>query len=196
MTANSADEVWLPVVGYAGLYEASSLGQVRSLYRAGTRGRVLRQHVSKSTGYLYVVLYRDARRSQQNVHTLVAGAFLGPRPEGRETRHGPGGRLENAITNLGYGTQSQNSGEDRRRDGTLPCGEQNGNAKLTADIVREIRRDAASTTYVSQAREYGVNPSTIAAIVRGHSWRHLLEADASMHATVDEAVQSLLAGAR
>ena len=37
--------VWKDVVGYEGLYQVSNLGEVRSLPRATTKGKVIKQYI-------------------------------------------------------------------------------------------------------------------------------------------------------
>lgn len=102
-------ERWLPVVGWEGLYEVSDQGRVRSLDRwvlnKTRRGRVLTPHLHP---YGYVDLCRDATRMKTTVHSLVASAFLGPRPAGMEARHLDGNHLNNRVENLKWGTHSEN----------------------------------------------------------------------------------------
>jgi hypothetical protein len=50
------------------------------------------------------------------VHQLVARAFLGLRPEGQVTRHLDDDVMNNSISNLAYGTKSENR-EDAVRNG-------------------------------------------------------------------------------
>ena len=59
--------------------------------------------------------------------------------------------------------------------GKYHCGEQNGNAVLTADKVREIwkLREAGWAIY-ELASEFGVGRRTIDHIVNGRTWRHLM----------------------
>lgn len=79
-------------------------------------GRVLRR-TPGSHGYLSVVLKDMDRRQNRTVHSLVAAAFYGPRPEGMETRHLDGNPANNRVENLRYGTQSENN-LDRVSHGT------------------------------------------------------------------------------
>lgn len=55
-------------------------------------------------------------------------------------------------------------------------GERNGNHRLTADEVREIRKMYASGDWTQRelAREFGVAQGNIAFIVTNRTWRHLL----------------------
>lgn len=102
---------WAAVPGWAGLYEVSDAGDVRSLDRKvrGRRvqGRVLRP-APNPKGYLIVILSGLGRRVGYPVHRLVAEAFLGPRPIGMHTCHNDGDNRNNTVTNLRYDTQSAN----------------------------------------------------------------------------------------
>jgi hypothetical protein len=181
-------ERWLAVPGHEGLYEVSDCGRVRSLDRTvesanrwgdlqrSIRGRVLRQRPSGSHGYLAVALWKDGRRKFHYVHRLVGEAFLGPLPPGKQTRHGPRGKLDNWLTNLCYGTPEEDH-QDKLRDGTFRHGHVTGSAhhsaKLTAEIAAECRRrNAAGETQVVLAREFGVTQGTISLVIRGQTWRH------------------------
>ena len=121
------DEIWKPIPGYEGKYEVSNLGRVRSLdrsvwccgaikgsYFSRKPGRVLRPALA-STGYPSVVL---GRGNTQNVHVLVALAFLGPCPAGCEVRHIDGSRNNPCVDNLQYGTRRDNI-EDSKKHGTF-----------------------------------------------------------------------------
>ena len=167
-------ERWLPVGGYEGLYEVSDLGRVRSLPRFHAGGRVLKPAYNGPVAQ--VCLRRDGRSRTFKVHSLVAAAFLGPRPEGHEVCHGPAGRLDNRLANLSYGTKSKNNGEDKRRDGTLPVGILNPGAKLNDEIVRECRRRvAAGESCRALALEFGVDDTSMLDAVAGTNWGHVAD---------------------
>lgn len=178
---DDASERWLPVVGWERLYEVSDLARVRSVdrfvhYKDGRtpllRGKILTQFPN-TRGYLCVILSRDASSAQYPVHRLVGETFLGPLPDGMETRHGPGGKLDNRPVNLSYGTPLENQ-RDRVRDGTGSAGSMNGRAKLTEDLVRECRaRRASGASCASLAREFGVNKTAIHKAVTGQTWKHV-----------------------
>lgn len=105
---------WRPVVGYEDFYEVSSEGQLRSL----RRNRIMKGSPNEQ-GYLLVSLSRDGGFKTHAIHRVVAEAFLGSRPEGLETRHLDGNNTHNAVSNLAYGTKSENQ-RDRRTHGTDP----------------------------------------------------------------------------
>jgi len=121
-------EIWLPVVGYEGLYEVSSEGRVRSLGKVLTdslgRTRRIKPRILKrsySHGYPSIGLHGPQRSCTRTVHILVMEAFIGPRPPGlNEIRHYPDPDKNNArLENLSYGTHSQNA-FDRVEHGTHP----------------------------------------------------------------------------
>jgi hypothetical protein len=64
-----------------------------------------------------VTLCSNGRQESWFVHQLVAAAFLGPRPDGLEVRHLDGDPLNNAVSNLAYGTRLENI-QDKKRHGT------------------------------------------------------------------------------
>lgn len=172
-------ERWLPVPGFEGLYEVSDLGRVKSLPRQVKRGnlgglwlmpgRMLKPYRS-SNGYLTVNLCKDGVPTSMQVHRLVLLAFAGPCPPWLEARHGPGGPLDNRLANLSYGTSAENK-RDKIRDGTHPGGERNASAKLTTPQVIEIRsRYSHGESQAALAREYGVTPSTMWALVHNRTW--------------------------
>lgn len=99
-------EVWRPVVGFEGRYEVSDAGRVAGLCRGG---RVLSQFVD-ACGYYRLGLYKTSgRRVNKRVHTLVAEAFIGPRPRpDAVARHLDGDSLNNIPANLAWGTVSEN----------------------------------------------------------------------------------------
>jgi hypothetical protein len=88
-----------------------------------------------------------------------------------EACHGPGGKLDNRLSNLEWGTPEKNNGADKRRDGTAYRGERHHRAKLTEDDVREIRRQGAlGVPYSALATKYPVSPSMIGLICRRRAW--------------------------
>lgn len=121
------EETWKPIPGFEGAYEVSNLGRVRSVdrewfqvgrggkpYLHRKTGRILRA-AKCSVGYYTVVLGR--RAGSFPVHTLVALAFIGPRPERHDVRHLNDVRDDNRSINLAYGTRAENM-QDSIRNGT------------------------------------------------------------------------------
>ncbi|MBT2467829.1 NUMOD4 motif-containing HNH endonuclease [Streptomyces sp. ISL-66] len=121
---SQANERWLPVPGFEGLYLVSSEGRIFSkerIYPTGWRRgpRLMRLNLGKH-GYLRISL-KDSHgiRSTYQVHRLVARAFLGEPQPGHQARHLNGVRTDNRLDNLAWGTASENS-FDAIRHGTHP----------------------------------------------------------------------------
>lgn len=119
------DEVWKPVPGYEGEYAVSDHGRVRSLDRVVIRSngapthvreRVLRPGLHKLSGKRVVALCRDGAMRTEFVHRLVLSAFVGPCPAGHEACHRDDDGLNNSLSNLYWGTRSENM-HDRVRNG-------------------------------------------------------------------------------
>lgn len=106
-------EVYRPVPGFPS-YLVSNQGRVVSERR--TPARELTPRIKR--GYALVRL-ADGRGGdkQQAIHRLVLAAFVGPCPDGMEVRHLDGDRGNNVLSNLAYGTRSENS-RDKRSHGT------------------------------------------------------------------------------
>jgi hypothetical protein len=102
----------------------------------------------------------------------------GPIPEGKHvlhTCHDSNGRCVN-INHLKIGTKGKNTREcvlSGRNAVNILRGEQNGKSKLTDEKVREIRRLAKTQTQTSIARDFGVNFTTVNAIVNKRAWAHV-----------------------
>lgn len=109
-------EQWRPVVGYEGRYEVSDHGRVRGLDRRvrtkgggmmTVKGRVLAP-APNGNGHPAVSLHREGVSKTWKVHTLVLEAFVGPRPEGMGCRHLDSNPENNHLSNLCWGTQTEN----------------------------------------------------------------------------------------
>ncbi|WP_396877333.1 NUMOD4 domain-containing protein [Mycolicibacter heraklionensis] len=121
-------EKWLPVPGWEGIYSVSNHGNVRSEDRTiirsdgrrmTLRGRQLVPSVKPRTGHRWVGLLRNSVRTHANVHHLVLTAFVGARPAGLVCRHLDDDPANNHVSNLRWGSVSENS-FDRVRNGNHP----------------------------------------------------------------------------
>ena len=154
-------EIWRP---YLGEFSVSTLGRVRN-DRTG-RIRVLTPNGWGS--YLAWAIRIGGRQDIRYVHIAVLETFVGPRPPGNVARHLNGRSHDNRLTNLAWGTQSENM-EDARRHGTIAQGERNAAHKLTADRVREIR--ASTESGAELGRRLGVSKVAISLIRRRRTWK-------------------------
>lgn len=173
-------EVWRSVVGYEGLYEVSDQGGVRAPAKwTKSKGescylrkpRILLQSKHR---YWSVCLYRDAVKRTRLVHQLVVEAFIGPKPFANAVVcHGPGGVDDNSLTNLRYGTQTENLA-DREAMATVPRGESHGRAVLTAEQVLFIRTEMSrGVSSAVLAKQLGVSRELPWKIHKRLLWKHL-----------------------
>ncbi|MCD1287308.1 MULTISPECIES: NUMOD4 motif-containing HNH endonuclease [unclassified Brevibacterium] len=113
-------ERWLPVVGYEGLYEVSSIGNLRTVERKDSLGRRRksrpRKPALKPDGYLQVMLFKDGVNRNHYVQRLVLEAFAGPCPPLREACHRNDIKTDNRAENLRWGTRQENM-IDQARNG-------------------------------------------------------------------------------
>jgi hypothetical protein len=174
-------------------YEVSDDGRVRRRTASRTRpkscpagselpqsmvGRLRKRKSGKvyENLYLAVVLNNPETGVKRPfpVHRLVCEAFHGPEPTaGSHAAHNDGNRFRNVKDNVRWATPRENS-HDRYLHGTDAVGSKNGFAKLTEAIVIAILRRIASGAWSATiAREFAVSESTIDALKRGKSWRHV-----------------------
>lgn len=169
-------EIWKPVPGFGGRYEASTEGHVRSVRLPGTRlaGVVLRPTHASAYGYLAVQLVPEGEPSKSHyVHALVASTFMGERPgPDMEINHKYGNRENNRPGNLEYVSKSENGLHAAEVLGRHR-GEANGYAKLTAGDVRAIRALAGQVTVSVIAARFGITQGYASAVINRKTWRHL-----------------------
>ena len=101
-------EIWRTIEGYKGLYEISSLGNVRSLnYRHTGRTQLLKPTMER-LGYLQVGLSKNGKRKRYKVHRLVAQAFLTKTEGLPEVNHIDENKQNNCVDNLEWCDRSYN----------------------------------------------------------------------------------------
>jgi hypothetical protein len=118
-------ERWLPIPGWEDSYEISDHGRVRSISRVVIRrngnpqtfrGRILTPQVDIN-GYFVINLMRCGKPTRLRIPRLVLTVFVGQCPDGMECLHFDGTTTNNHLTNLKWGTRSENN-LDRQRHGT------------------------------------------------------------------------------
>lgn len=108
-------ETWKPIPGYEGLYEASSLGRVRSLDRVvrgrggcarRISGKVLTPQLNEK-GYWTLVLWKNNKLKTWKISRVVALAF-GVITADQEVDHEDRDKAHNAVSNLRASTRAGN----------------------------------------------------------------------------------------
>ena len=173
------EEEWKDIPGYEGKYKVSNMGRVKSLERKvpvrnpytgewferTVKERILRPGPYCKTGHLSVVLGHG--EVGKPVHQLVMRAFVGEPPAGMEVRHLNGNPKDNRLSNLKYGTRTENimdvfwQGKRWR--------------KLSIEDVVRIRFSSfCGFSDGELAAEFNVAESTIAQIRKGKKYQWIV----------------------
>lgn len=117
-----ADIIWKPLVGFEGLYEINTIGDIRSLDREfsyyDTRWERITTRKHKSApmkqfdsagGYKFVSLRRNGEYCQRYVHRLVAQTFISNPENKPEVNHKDRNKSNNCVDNLEWVTSKENS---------------------------------------------------------------------------------------
>lgn len=182
-------EEWRNIHGFEGLYQVSNFGRVKSLEfkqtiknRWGTlTTRVIKEKMLKDwrpahqRKYAHVILYKNGKGKTAGIHTLVAAAFLGPRPVSMVICHNDGNKANNNVDNLRYGTVKENSEDDIKHGvNFFKNGENHPTSKLSNKDVIEIRsRFACGENQTKIANDYGIVQQTVSGICREKVWKHV-----------------------
>lgn len=166
-------ELWRSVVGFEGFYEVSNRGRILSV----RRGRILAE--TDRGGYVETSMCVNYKQFHRLVHVLVAAAFVGPCPPGKEVNHKDLNKANNCDWNLEYVTHKRNcahaieNGNWPDRSANSHPGELHGMSKLTWDAVDEIRRLYGTNSWTHQclANRFGVTRGAITYVLSENAWR-------------------------
>lgn len=106
---NSNTEIWKDIPGFEERYQASNLGNIRSIQdNHGNYREQPRATWVSNKGYEYVQLFIKDKRHNVSVHHAVASAFI-PNPDQKPTvNHIDGVKTHNYRSNLEWMTYSEN----------------------------------------------------------------------------------------
>ena len=184
-------EEWRPVNNFAGLYEVSNLGRVRSLDRhvrsknnstmikhghilvpeiaGGTYTRNGRQY--HRSAYARVLFTVGKKQTHHSVHHLVLEAFVGPRPSPRhQANHKSGDKIDNRVENLEWVTPSENQLHAFHvlKTGAInyrPMYGAQNNAAKEIDVPRIHELKSHGMTQRAIAKLFGLHEQTISDIL-------------------------------
>ena len=180
--------VWKPVVNYEGLYEVSSDGRIRSLFRYK---KELKPSIT-GNGYATVELFKNKVGKRLSVHRIVAMAFIPNENNLPEVNHIDENKLNNNVSNLvwmskkenmswGTRTQRQIASTDYSTKNRKEIARTNG--KKTAKKVMQFSKDEVFLCTYKSGKEAslktGINHSHIMECCRqkrksagGYIWRY------------------------
>lgn len=168
--------MWKPVLGYEGKYEASDSGEIKRIGagRGVKPNRILKQSNHKQ-GYKAVGLHRDNLDQHLLVHRVVYEAFNGPIPPGFEINHKDGSKINNHISNLECVTRTVNIRHAMNSGLINNDGENNPMAKLTNEIVREVKRlyKPKEVGYKKVGQILGIKWESVRDIIKERKWKSI-----------------------
>ena len=100
-------EIWKDVPEYEGLYQISSLGNIKSKKRKGTNGKIKKQ--ISSLGYYVVDLYKNSKRKTKYLHRLICECFIENQYNKPCINHKNGIKNDNRVENLEWCSYSENN---------------------------------------------------------------------------------------
>jgi hypothetical protein len=174
-------EVFKDIPGYEGLYQASDIGNIKSLYKRYFNSEMILKPGNDNRGYKIVVLVKDKKRETKLVHRLVISAFLGEKC--LQVNHIDGIKSNNNILNLEYVTAKENINHAMKM-GLLRFNTTEIALKKRKKIAKIcIYTDAVLNTFVSAhqaSKKTGINRGNISTCARGEKdfaggfkWRYL-----------------------
>lgn len=101
---NIPNEKWMSILNYDGFYLISNLGRVKSI--KNKKIRILKQSINKN-GYLKVVLSKNSKTRNHDVHRLVAETFLINKNEC--VNHKNLNKIDNRLENLEWVSNRYNT---------------------------------------------------------------------------------------
>ena len=168
MVENLEGEIWKPVVGYEGYYEASNKGRIKSLPNQRRFSEIiLKQCLSKrGQGYYFVELCKNGYHQMKRVNRIVYEAFNGMIPRFEYKGRGNGDKMwivnhkdenphNNCIENLELITTTQNNNYGTRTQRAV--------AKRCINVYQYTIEGIFVKKWesVNSCREYGFSPSHV-----------------------------------
>lgn len=175
-------EVWKDIPDYEGIYQASTLGRIKSLEktlksRFGFRkmkGKILKVN-EKPNGYCYVILQDNLNTKTFRLHKLIALTFI-PNPENKpQLNHINGIKTDNSVDNLEWCTAKENTNHSILNKLRNQLVAKSHFSKLAENDVLDIRYlyDKGRKDIKELANIYEVREETIRLIIKRKTWKHI-----------------------
>lgn len=149
-------------------YLVSNLGNVKSLPRKRRmhKGEIILKPQKHTGDYRTVTMWVDGRSFQKFVHILVLETFRKKKNISHQVRHLDGDKKNNALTNLKWGTPSENQ-RDRVKHGTSQIGiSRKHNRRLTKKEITKIRTMfSISKNRTEVSRKMNLSRTTVSDVI-------------------------------
>lgn len=107
----SEEEIWKDIPNYEGLYQASTLGRIKSLPKSGSGGHldsIILKNITIKDGYKGVSLCKNKEEHTYSVHRLIAKTFIDNYSDELEVNHINEDKSDNRLCNLELCTRKYN----------------------------------------------------------------------------------------
>ena len=151
-------------------YEISREGIIRN-----AETKAIKSQYVGSTGYYMVSFSYGGKSKPQRVHRLLASTYIVGSDEKSCINHKDGNKLNNDLDNLEWCTHAENMKHAFNTGLANNTGENNGQAKLNAVKVREIKilLKRGDLSQYKIAKLFNVSRSCILGIKLGRLWAHV-----------------------
>ena len=173
-------EIFKNIPGYKGLYQASNLGNIKSLskwdYTHYTKEKNLKP-LNDKDGYHLIVLYKNKKPKMFKIHRLVLLTFKGKSK--LPCNHKNGIKSDNRLCNLEYCTYSENICHAFKiglmKNHKIPDtkGEKNTHAKLKEKDIIFIRHNKNKISIKKLANMFKISYGHTWNIINDKKWRHI-----------------------
>lgn len=154
-------------------YAASRDGRIFS-FTAKSKGAELKQ-CTTAKGYKFICIYNKGVRHLRFVHRLVLETYIGYCPRGFQCRHLNGNKEDNRLSNLCWGTPSDNIKDKLKHNKKYNQGATHPQTKLTEEDIKLIIHSFNDGCYSGWdlATHFGLSKSAISKIVHRRTWRNV-----------------------
>jgi predicted XRE-type DNA-binding protein len=172
-------EIWKNIKGYEGLYQVSSMGNVRRIsythkLTVNKKHKILKQ--SPKGNYALVSLYKNGNGKVHRVHKLVADTFLPSRSccplckTPFDVNHKDNDSRNNFYKNLEYITHSENIKKSSSK--TQKASAKKLNDEKVVQIKQLIKKENLS--YAQIGEMFNISRALVCNISKGRTWKHIL----------------------
>lgn len=165
-------EVWKDIAGFEGYYQASNLGNIKTLARNFKPDLIKKPCLNKYTGYLQTTISINNKSRTYNIHILIAKTFI-ENPNGlKEVNHKDCNKTNNCIDNLEFVTAKENTQHARLnklRDDKH--GYDHPNTKNSIEILDLLGNRIGVLNGKLELKSYGFIPQLVGCVIRGDRYK-------------------------